>query len=852
VANVFLTATLKGFEKVEQGLKKTSAGLKRIGLSADNVSKKLKSAGASMTSFGKKMTLGVTTPLLGIGVASVKMASTFEDSLSKITGLVGVASDQVQEWRKDILDLAPAVGKGPKELADAMFFVTSAGLRGQDALDALKASAQAAAAGLGATENVADAVTSAINAYGSETLSAADATGILVAAVREGKASAESLAPVLGRVLPVASEMGVEFDEVAAAIAAMTRVGFSADEAATSLRATMTSLLAPTSDAEKAFAEYGLSSEGLLKTLRDDGLLAVLKILKDTVGDNQAEMARIVPNVRALSGVLSLVGKNADAAEGVFKSLAKSGREDLARAFEDAAGTSAFKFQQALSSLKVTMIDLGAVLLPIAVDIAQAIGGIAERFGEMDDKTKRLVIVVAGLAAAIGPVAIVIGTLAAGIGTLLPILVSVVPVLAAITAGIVAGALAAQGLQGTFEGVKQVLTDFAKKQGPQVSVALNEMTIGWLKFKRIIAGATGNTEGVKRLTTAIDDLAQRNFELEKMADQAEESGGTVADSFFEGFEAGQEKIKQGFRDVADIAKTELGNIANAAVDFVLPAAPAAAGGGDSAPIIDVGDAAASVQEVTKEVTKLQEVIEEIRPAATSAFEDIQEGMREWAEESAITLETWGQLAMDTFDQFKQGVGDAIAEAIIEGENLAASMENVLKNVAKSVISTLVQIAIQQLVNLAVSLLTSTAQASTQGATSIALAGSNAYASTAAIPIIGPALAPAAATAAIAGATAAFQAGAAAGKAQGATVGAAAGGMENVPDTGTFLLHRGEAVLQREQNRDLRDFLARGGVTGDSVNITFAGPVSFADAIQKKKTIKDLERGLMRAQRRRAR
>ena len=141
-----------------------------------------------------------------------------------------------------------------------MFFITSAGLRGQVALETLEASAKAAAVGLGDTATIADLATSALNAYGSDVLSAADATDVMVAAVREGKLEADALTGSMGRVLPVSSQMGIKFNEVGAAFAAMSRTGTGANEAATQLRSIMVTLLKPTKQAEEALAEMGLSS----------------------------------------------------------------------------------------------------------------------------------------------------------------------------------------------------------------------------------------------------------------------------------------------------------------------------------------------------------------------------------------------------------------------------------------------------------------------------------------------------------------------------------------------------------------------------------------------------------------
>ena len=156
-----------------------------------NVSRSFQTAGSAMKTFGRQMTQYVTVPMALVGGASLKMYRDFEFSMNKVVSLVGVARTQVDAWTKQVLALAPAVGKSPKELADAMYFITSAGIRGKEALEILEESAKSSASGLGEVKVVADLLTSAMNAYGKENLSAAQANDILTATVREGKAEAD-------------------------------------------------------------------------------------------------------------------------------------------------------------------------------------------------------------------------------------------------------------------------------------------------------------------------------------------------------------------------------------------------------------------------------------------------------------------------------------------------------------------------------------------------------------------------------------------------------------------------------------------------------------------------------------
>src|SRR3546814_2246720 len=107
-----------------------------------------------------------------------------------------------------------------------------------------------------------------MNAYADQNISAADAVGILVAAVREGKAAAETIAPAIGKVLPVASEAGVQFHEIAAGIAAMTRLGLNAQESVTALRGVLNAINKPSKEAVATLNQIGLPLERDRKSTR--------------------------------------------------------------------------------------------------------------------------------------------------------------------------------------------------------------------------------------------------------------------------------------------------------------------------------------------------------------------------------------------------------------------------------------------------------------------------------------------------------------------------------------------------------------------------------------------------------
>jgi TP901 family phage tail tape measure protein len=388
-----------------------------------SASARLTAVGKKMNRAGSMMTTKLALPMALVGGAALKMGMDFETSLQQIVGLVGVAQEQVNEWREDIIRIGPSLSKTSTELGRAMFFITSAGLRGSTALNALEASAKGAAAGLGETEAVADAATSAMNAYGEANLSAEMAVSVLVATVREGKAEAASLAPVLGRIIPIAAELGVEFHEVGGAMAVMTRLGLDANESATALRSTLATILKPTKGAEEEMRKYGMSMGDLKTILREDGLIALLTKMRDTFGDNEESMQKVFRNVRALNGVLSIVGKNVEKNIGIFKSLAATTTDDLDRAFKVASETAKFKFNSALADLQNTFIELGETVMPTVVPLFEDLGGAFKnitRFLNSLNPVQRQMVTNLGLAViAMGPLIWAFGkvTLAAGVAT---------------------------------------------------------------------------------------------------------------------------------------------------------------------------------------------------------------------------------------------------------------------------------------------------------------------------------------------------------------------------------------------------------------------------------------------------
>lgn len=393
---------------------------KQFNRALTSAEQKLKAFGSKMQSTGRSLTM-MTAPLVAAGGAAIKMAASFDKSMTKIKTLVGLAGDEVDAVRGQVMQMAKDTGSSADEAADALFFITSAGLELDDAMGVLNASLKASAIGLGDVATVADSATSAMNAYGKEALNAEMATDVLTNTVRLGKLSSEELAGSIGQVIPIASNLGVQFHEVGATLAAMSRTGTNAATASMQLKNILISILKPSKEGAETLEAMGLSSQKLRQQIKDEGLLSVLTTLKGRFEENEEAQAKVFGSSRALMGVMDLLGKGFKDTERIFADMADSAGV-TAEAYNELQNSAEFKLRKAMTEVKETFRETGAVLmealLPAIVSAGKFIKQLFERFNNLSGSTQKFIGVATMIGAVLGPVLIVFGTLISALGTI--------------------------------------------------------------------------------------------------------------------------------------------------------------------------------------------------------------------------------------------------------------------------------------------------------------------------------------------------------------------------------------------------------------------------------------------------
>jgi TP901 family phage tail tape measure protein len=405
--NIVFGADLRGFERA---MKKAQKGLKKFG--------------SKMKKIGGNLSRNLTMPLLAVGGASAKMALDFQKSMTKINTLVGVSAGEVEKLKKSVLALSGKTATAPNELAEGLYFLTSAGLNSKDAMEALEQVSKGVASGLGESADLSNVAAAAQNAYGKETMSASKALDIFGGMVKTGMFNASELASVLGTQLGLSASLGISFEEVGAMISTYTKTTGDANAATTGLSGVMMSFAKITPKQEAALKAVGLSAKSLRDMLSKQGLQGTLLEMQKRFKANGIELSEFFSKSQSLKAVLGVLGNQT----GTYKDILLELEESVGfvnNAFDETSKTSAFKMEKAMNDLRVAGTMLGQELFPIVDALSKKISALATGFSELDDKGKKSVIMWAGIAAAIGPVLMMIGQISIGIGALIPIVISV-------------------------------------------------------------------------------------------------------------------------------------------------------------------------------------------------------------------------------------------------------------------------------------------------------------------------------------------------------------------------------------------------------------------------------------------
>lgn len=367
-------AKSKTYELMVKIAGKTDSSLKNACMTAD---KNLAALGNTAKSAGKVVAgaaVAAATAVGTVGVAAVKAAAEYETQLANVstllTGTEAEIAARTAEIGNEILDVSNRTGVATENLTDGMYQVISAFGDSADAAKILETAAKSAAAGNATTTDSVNLLSAVTKGYGDTSAEAVQkAADLSFATVRLGQTSFPELAASMGKVIPLASTLGVEQEQLFGAMATLTGVTGSTAEVVTQLKATMQGFLSPSKNMTAALESLGYESGQAL--LESEGLQGALEALKGAVNNDELAFAGLFSSVEAQTAVLAMAGNQSEnLASKTAEMYEATGAANAA--FEKQTDTLAYDIQMIKNLGANFLTQLGTNILPYVRELAEA------------------------------------------------------------------------------------------------------------------------------------------------------------------------------------------------------------------------------------------------------------------------------------------------------------------------------------------------------------------------------------------------------------------------------------------------------------------------------------------------
>ena len=351
--------------------------------------KGLNKAGRSLDSFGRKMqqtgkslSLRLTAPLTALGAVSFNVFKNFEAEMAKVKAVSGATAEEF----KLLSDNAKALGASTQfsavEVAGLQTEFAKLGFTATEITKVTQATlalAQASGSDLARSAEVAG---STLRAFGLDASQTSRVTDVMALSFSSSALDMETFAESMKFVAPVAKSAGMSLEQTSAMLAVLANNGIKGSQAGTALRRIISELGSTGGDVEKT-----------IKKLAEQGLN--LADAKDEVG-------------RSAQSALLILAEGADQINPLTESFQNS--TGAAQEMADTMGETSLGASKRLSSaLEGLGISLGEIIAEAVTPMIEGLASFVGWLNETSPTTKKLIVILGGLLAAIGPILFVVG-----------------------------------------------------------------------------------------------------------------------------------------------------------------------------------------------------------------------------------------------------------------------------------------------------------------------------------------------------------------------------------------------------------------------------------------------------------
>ena len=304
-----------------------SNGMKRAAADAEAQSKRMSSALGAVTKVG----LGLSVAVGGIAAASVKAASDFQQSMTKLYTAAGASKQAVLANQKAVLDLGTQTGYTGTQMAQALYLPVSAGFQMADALNIVKYAAEEAQISGANLTDTAYSLSSVMKAFNYPTTQAGQAMSDLNAIVGDGAMTFQDFNASVKNWAPTADTLGISLNSMGSALAYLTDRGNSAEEASTRLTMGLAMMVTPSKQAATLLEGMGVASSDV--SAATGAMTEVLKKTGITQNQLAADLKKpdgIYVALTDLQDALHKAGIKGTEADSVISKIFGGGRSDKA------------------------------------------------------------------------------------------------------------------------------------------------------------------------------------------------------------------------------------------------------------------------------------------------------------------------------------------------------------------------------------------------------------------------------------------------------------------------------------------------------------------------------------------
>lgn len=368
--------------------------------------------GSTMQTAGKSMTKLLTVPILGAGIAAAKIGGDFEEQMSRVKAISGATGSSFDQLKQQAIDLGAKTAFSAKESAAGMENLASAGFDANEIMEAMPGLLDLAAVSGGDVALASENAAAALRGFGLDAGQAGHVADVFARAAADTNAEVADMGDAMKYIAPVANAMGISLEESAAAIGIMSDAGIKGSQAGTSLRGALSRIAKPTKPMIGVMDELGLSfydAEGNMKSLKDQvGMLQ--QAFKGLTPEQQQNALVTLYGQESLSGMMALIDKGPDSLGKLTNSLKDSNgaADEMARTMQDNMNSS---IEQMMGAFESAAIVIQGIIAPAIRGIADTIGGLVQRFIDAPEPIQKMVLVIAGLVAAIGPLLFIGGSM---------------------------------------------------------------------------------------------------------------------------------------------------------------------------------------------------------------------------------------------------------------------------------------------------------------------------------------------------------------------------------------------------------------------------------------------------------